>query len=250
MSKKYPQIAFCSAITPATPEHYEHLVLAGITTASICLHISGHEHYKFAAIHTNLARQQGILTHAHLVTDLHTVVDDYVAFSKRFIQLGYSSATRITIWVNADKYVKERERKIIQMINLISNIHPRENIDVAFYKRDLDEGLYNIDDLPRMINLTVINCGALSAGVDNVGTWAYTADYEDNAQVLAYDYFGYYTDVTGYQLSLVDTDYVVQPGDTWHSISRRHGIPVDDLLMMNRVDATDKIFEGQVVRIA
>jgi hypothetical protein len=59
-TKAYPKFAFCSAITPADPEYYARLKAAGIDTASICLHLSGYSHYKFATIHTNLARQAGM----------------------------------------------------------------------------------------------------------------------------------------------------------------------------------------------
>jgi LysM repeat protein len=75
-------------------------------------------------------------------------------------------------------------------------------------------------------------------------------DFCNEVQVLGYDYYGYYTDDAGYQLSLVDTDYVVQEGDTWYSISRRHGIPLNDLLALNRAIETERVFAGQVVRIA
>ncbi len=61
--------------------------------------------------------------------------------------------------------------------------------------------------------------------------------------------YGYYTD-DGYQLSLIDTEYVAQSGDSWYSISRRHGIPINDLLVLNRAMHTDRIYAGQVVRIA
>ncbi len=43
---------------------------------------------------------------------------------------------------------------------------------------------------------------------------------------------------------------MAQPGDTWYSIARRHGMPVVDLLALNRAIAEDRIFAGQVVRIA
>lgn len=69
-TKAYPKFAFCSAITPADSEYYARLKAAGIDTASICLHLSGYSHYKFATIHTNLARQAGMKTHAFMVTDL------------------------------------------------------------------------------------------------------------------------------------------------------------------------------------
>ena len=136
------------------------------------------------------------------------------------------------------------------MIDLLSRYHDRSCIDLAFFKRDLDDGLYDLSKLPKMINLTIINCGAKASGVPTSGTWVYTDELEGDVQYLAYDYYGYYTDDSGYQLSLVDFDYVAQPGDTWYSIARRHGIPIVDLLALNRSIADDKIYAGQVIRIA
>lgn len=245
----YPRLAFVSAITPATPEHYEHLKQAGITTVSVCLHLSGYNHFKFATIHTNLARKAEMITHAHMVTDLYDPISDVTAFSQRFTSLGYTADSKITIWVNGDKYVNEREEKIAKIIDLLANYHDRTNIDVAFFKRDLDDSIYDLSKLPKLINLTIINVGALASGIDDAGTWVYTTEFCDSVQVLAYDYFGFYTS-GGYQLSLVDTDYVVQPGDNWHSISRRHGIPMTDLLALNRATVDERIFAGQIVRIA
>lgn len=246
----YPRLAFCSAITPTTPEHYEHLKQAGIDTVSICLHLSGYNQYKFATFHTDLARNAGMATHAFMMTDLCDPTSDVIAFTRRYNVLCYNSNSKITVWVNTNKYVEDREEKIIQIINLLSNYHPRENIDVAFYKRDIDAKLYDMDKIPKMINLTIINCNASASGILEAGTWVYTTEFRDTTQLLAYDYCGFYTDNNGYQLSLVDTDYVVQPGDTWFSISRRHGIPLKDLLLLNRAMANDAIYAGQIVRIA
>ena len=248
-TQSYPKIAFCSAITPSTPEHYENLRKAGIDTVSVCLHLSGYNHYKFATIHTNLARRADMTTHAFMVSDLRDPMEDVQAFTKRFSQLGYSNGSKITIWVTSGRYVADREDRIVKTIELLSRYHSRENIDVAFYKRDLDAQVYDLSKLPKMLNLTVVNCGALSSGIDTAGTWIYTTDFCGITQALAYDYYGYYTDNGDYQLSLVDTDYVVQRGDTWISIARRHGIPVLDLLAMNRADASDRVFAGQIVRI-
>lgn len=101
-----------------------------------------------------------------------------------------------------------------------------------------------------MINLTVINCFSSSSGISDAGTWAYTTDFCGETQAIAYDFYGFYTDSSGYQMSLIDTDYVVQPGDSWYSIARRHGMPIIDLLAMNRAVEDDKLYEGQIVRIA
>lgn len=157
----------CSAITPSTPEHYENLRKAGIDTVSVCLHLSGYNHYKFATIHTNLARRADMTTHAFMVSDLRDPMEDVQAFTKRFSQLGYSNGSKITIWVTSGRYVADREDRIVKTIELLSRYHSRENIDVAFYKRDLDAQVYDLSKLPKMLNLTVVNCGALSSGIDS-----------------------------------------------------------------------------------
>lgn len=249
-TRTYPRMAFCSAITPAMPEHYEHLRQAGIETVNVCLHLSGYSYYKFATIHTQLARQAGMVTHAFMVTDLKNPVDDVIAFTQRYDALAYDSSTKVTLWITSNQYVKDREERIAKMINLLSNYIQRTNIDIAVYKRDIDAKMYDLGKLPKMINLTVINCSEASSGVSEAGTWVYTTDFCGEAQAIAYDFYGFYTDASGYQMSLIDTDYVVQPGDTWYSIARRHGMPIIDLLAMNRAVEDDKLFEGQVVRIA
>ncbi len=256
INEHYPRVAFCSAITPATPEHYDRMIDAGIDTACICLHASGLTHYKYATMHTTLARNAGMKTHAFLLTDLYDILADVTFFTKRFIQLGYTSRSKITILVNGDEYVDRREEKIIKIMDLLSKYHRRENIDLAFFKRDVDDKLYDLDKLPKLINLTIIRLEKATAGIDEAGTWIYTSYFpskdedEDIIQLLAYDFYGFYTDHKGYQMSLIDSDYVVQLGDTWHSISKRNGIPMNDLLTLNNAQSTDPIYAGQVIRIA
>lgn len=94
ISQTYPRLAFCSAITPADPAHYLNLRKAGINTASVCLHVSGFEYYKFATIHTQLARKADLVTHAFMITDLLDPFADVTTFFKRFNQLGYDSSER------------------------------------------------------------------------------------------------------------------------------------------------------------
>lgn len=249
-NNSYPKVAFCSAISPGFIEHYDKLRKAGIDTACVCLHLSNYNYQRFARIHTNLAREAGMITHAFFVTNLYDVTEDVLTFSKNFSLLGYTASSKITVLVNSDKYVPDREDKIIDIIDRISRFHPRENIDLAFFKRDLDDKLYDPAKLPRFINLTVISCEEkTSVSMLEAGTWVYTSDFENEIQLLAYDFYGFYTS-DGYQLSLIDTDYVVQLGDTWHSIARRHGMPLNDLLALNRANKNEKIYAGQIVRIA
>ncbi len=155
---EYPRLAFCSSLTPAKIEYYENLRKVGINAVSICMHSSGHEYFKYAVIHTNLARQAGLTTHAYMITDLYDPISDVMTLTKRLAKLGYGATTKVTILVNSDKYVKDRESKIVKIMDLMSNYHDRSCIDLAFFKRDLDDHLYNLDKLPKMINLTIINC--------------------------------------------------------------------------------------------
>ncbi|MCT3342110.1 LysM peptidoglycan-binding domain-containing protein [Lactobacillus johnsonii] len=134
------------------------------------------------------------------------------------------------------------------MLNFISKFHKRENIDLAFFNDDLDNKIYNLDLLPE-VNLTLANVNANTPGSNKVGTWIYTMDCGENSQFLAYDFYGYYTDES-YQLSLIDTDYIVQQGDSWYSIARRHDIPLIKLLKMNETSSESRVYEGQVVKIA
>lgn len=251
VTQTYPKIAWMSGITPASDEHYQNLIQAGIKTVSVCLHVSGYQHDNFSVIHTNTARRYGLVTHAHMVTDLYHPEDDVDTFERRFRTLDFCDTTKITLWINGDKYLPDREDRITKIVNLLSNSHDQKNIDLAFFKRDLDDELYDLEKLPDVPNLTIINLteNAIEAGVPDAGTWIYSSKLGDEIQVTAYDYYGYYTDHS-YQLSLVDTDYTVQPGDTWHTIARRHGVPTLDLLMINHASIDTKIYAGQVIRVA
>lgn len=250
-TSNYPRVAFCSALTPATPEYYQSLKNAGINTVSVCLDISGYNYYKFASMHTKLAREAGMVTHAFMLTDLTDPTGDVTSFTQRFTTLQFPTEAKITILVNSDQYVEERESKILKMMNILSKYHAREYIDLAFFKKDIDEELYNLRELPETINLTIINCTphATSSGIPITGTWIYTSSFCDQVQFVGYDFYSYYT-AGDYQLSLIDTTYTVQKGDSWHSISKRHGIPMLDLLHLNGAVLNDKIFEGQIIKIA
>lgn len=247
-SNQYPQVAFCLAITPATSDYYQSLKKMNINTVSICLYISQMGRQKYVTDHVNAARHAGMVTHAYMISDLHDIVSDVIQFTERFNELGYSDDSKITIFISSNRYVENRQKHILNMITLLSRYHKRENIDVAFFNDDLHDDLYDLNNFQN-VNLTIVDVDSVNPGVPDAGTWIYTMDCSSNSQFLAYDYYGYYTS-GGYQLSLIDTDYVVQQGDSWYSISRRHGIPLIKLLEMNESSSDDNVYAGQVVRIA
>lgn len=250
-SNLYPRLAFCLASTSTTEEHYQNLKKEGIETVSLCLHTSGFEYHNSANVHAYFARQAGMKVHAYMVTDLHDIKDDVIKFTENLVDLGFDSRTKITIVLNGDQYAEKREEKIIKLIDMISKYHDRSNIDLAFFKKTIDMGLYDLSKLPQKINLTIIYTDAVSPGIPEAGTWVYKLDDNpiDTIQFLAYDYRGFYTG-DGYQLSLIDTEYVVQPGDSWYSIAQRHAIPLIDLLALNGADAEEAVYAGQVIKIA
>ena len=248
ISNSYPQIAFCLAITPAQENYYSSLKKMDITTVSICLYISKLGRQKHVTGHVNAARNLGMTTHAYMITDLHDPINDCLQFSTRFLELGYSKNSKITVFVNGSQYIEDSQKKINDIIKFLSKFHKRENIDLAFFNDDLNNKIYNLDLLPE-VNLTLANVNSNTPGSSKVGTWIYTMDCGENSQFLAYHYYGYYTEES-YQLPLIDSEYVVQQGDSWYSIARRHDIPLIKLLKMNEISSESRVYEGQVVKIA
>lgn len=230
-------------------EHYEKLKDRGVTAASICLHVSGQADSRMAMIHTAVARDVGLPTHAFMMTDLAEPYADVFHFTQRFVALGFPPTCRITIWVMHNPHIENRETKIAEMIEMMSLYQDPNSIDVAIYKKDIDEGLYDFDKMPELPNCTIINCEDSTPGVKGAGTWVYKPRMK-NLEMIAYDFFGYYDTDANYQLNMLDTEYIVEPGDTWVSIAHRHGMPITKLLQLNDADFKDALFAGQIVKIA
>lgn len=250
MTQNYPRIAFCSAITAPSREHYLKMKKDGISTVSVCLHVSDYEHEHLADLHTTTAREVGMATHAYMVTDLYEPEKDVASFLVEFLRLGFTSDSKITVLVNSDEFLEEKEERILRVYQKLCAYCPMQNIDLAFYKHEIDTCAYDLKKLPK-VNLTIINCDNLAqkSGIEKAGTWLYTATYGEVTQTLAYDFRGFYTS-GGYQLSLTESTYVVQPGDTWYSIAERHGMEVVDLLALNRESMEKPIWAGQTIYIS
>ncbi|GHU82872.1 hypothetical protein AGMMS50284_5460 [Clostridia bacterium] len=43
--------------------------------------------------------------------------------------------------------------------------------------------------------------------------------------------------------------YIVRPGDSLYTISRRYGVPVSDILDFNTIEDPNLIYAGQVIRL-
>lgn len=243
----YPRIALATALTPGTPEHYQKLTKLGVKDMIICLAISHFDRYRAGEYQTLLAREAGMKTHACLMTDLSEPFHDARHFFTAYQKLGYSFGTKVMILCQASKTVKNPGKKLTKLLGYISYFVAKEDIDVAFNKKDLDRGYFNLNEIPEYFNLTIINPGQINSGIDRAGTWISTKDFDSDTQYLGYDYYGFYTS-QGYQMTL-EPEYIAQEGDTWVIIATRHGIWLPKLLELNKADYEDLVVPGQRIKV-
>lgn len=88
-------------------------------------------------------------------------------------------------------------------------------------------------------------------GIVMASTWVAKHCVAEYQQYLAVDTLGYYQDsniTTGYQLTFGD-EYVVQTGDTWHTIAYKHGLTASTLAHANGAQISDQIWPGQLIRL-
>ena len=246
---KYPRVAWVSAITPSSEEHYQKLLNKDIKDLIVCLHISGFGKYKAGEYHTKFAREAGFYIHPCLATDLSSPALDVKYFFAAFVGLGYTNTSKITIRLLPNSKVKNKARQLERLINYLSCIVPTKNLGIAVDKKDIDNGKFKLEDIPTFLNFTSFNANSLNAGVDRAGTWIYRNELDGETQPIGYDFYGFYTGNTEYQLSL-DNTYIAQPGDTWVTIATRHGIWLPKLLKINRASYEDLVVPGQEIKLA
>lgn len=242
----YPRIALATALTPVTPDHYQKLTKLGVKDMIICLAISHFDRYRAGEYQTLLAREAGMKTHACLITDLSEPFHDARHFFTAYQKLGYDLGTKVMILCQPTKHVKN-PKKLAELLGYISYFVAKEDIDVAFYKKDIDRGKFDLNDIPEYFNLTIINSNNLNAGIARAGTWISTKDFDSDIQYLGYDYYGFYTS-QGYQMTL-EAEYIAQKGDTWVTIATRHGIWLPKLLELNKADYEDLVVPGQRIKV-
>lgn len=242
----YPRIALATALTPGTPDHYQKLTKLGVKDMIICLAISHFDRYRAGEYQTLLAREAGMKTHACLITDLSEPFHDARHFFTAYQKLGYDLGTKVMILCQPTKHVKN-PKKLAELLGYISYFVAKEDIDVAFYKKDIDRGKFDLNDIPEYFNLTIINSNNLNAGIARAGTWISTKDFDSDIQYLGYDYYGFYTSQS-YQMTL-EAEYIAQKGDTWVTIATRHGIWLPKLLELNKADYEDLVVPGQRIKV-
>lgn len=243
----YPRIALATALTPGTPDHYQKLAKLGVKDMIICLAISHFDRYRAGEYQTLLAREAGMKTHACLITDLSEPFHDARHFFTAYQKLGYDLGTKVMILCQPTKHVKNPGKKLAELLGYISYFVAKEDIDVAFYKKDIDKGKVDLNDIPEYFNLTIINSNNLNAGIARAGTWISTQDFDSDIQYLGYDYYGFYTSQS-YQMTL-EAEYIAQKGDTWVTIATRHGIWLPKLLELNKADYEDLVVPGQRIKV-
>lgn len=249
--KSYDRVAWCTELSPSDYEYFVELRNAGIETAVVCLCASD-EIDPLGMEQTYNARAAGLNVHAFCMTDLKDPWHDAFQFTNRLKSLNYDRDVRLAIMPMPDEGIREPEEGLKLMFSTIHEYFADSKIDVVLTKDQLLNGEFVFDLLPEDINLTVGNIGGLNAGIKEAGTWIYTGRFNGHLQLLAYDFYQYYTKANqlhGFQLDL-NNHYEARMGDSWWIIAKQHGMQVLDLLELNHADIADRIIPGQLIRIA
>lgn len=69
----YPRIAWATAITPSSTEHYQNLLKHKVKDVVICLHLSGFKRYETGEVHTR-----------GLITNLANPLEDTKCFYRAY----------------------------------------------------------------------------------------------------------------------------------------------------------------------
>lgn len=252
MMRSYDRVAWCTELSPSDYEYFEDLKADGINTAVVCIAASDTRE-PIGMEQTYNARAAGMNVHAFFMTDLIKPVQDAYHFLKQLEALNYKENVRLAVMpMHEEDLIEEPEHQIKLIFDEIHEYRPDSEIDVVLTKEQLLKAEIIFDLLPEEINLTVTNVGGLNSGIKEAGTWIYTGKYRNHFQLLAYDFYQYYTKAHqshGFQLDL-NTHYEARMGDSWWIIAKQHGMQVLDLLELNHADIADRIIPGQLIKIA
>ena len=249
--KDYDRVAWCTELSPSDYDHFVEMKDDGIQTAVVCIY-SSDETSPLGTEQTHNARSAGLDVHAFCMTDLKDPWGDALEFTNRLRSLNYDKKARLAVMPMPDEDMPGPEERLKLMFSTIQKYFADIPIDVVLTKEQLLKGKFIFDLLLANINLTVGNVGGLNAGIKEAGTWIYTGRFNGHLQLLAYDFYQYYTKVNqfhGFQLGL-DNEYEARMGDSWWIIAKQHGLQVLDLLELNHADIADRIIPGQRIRIA
>ncbi|GAN40957.1 autolysin Aml [Lacticaseibacillus paracasei NRIC 1981] len=92
-------------------------------------------------------------------------------------------------------------------------------------------------------------------GVDNVGTWQFTNNFQGLGVDMSYDFFGHYTTrLTGTLnggVARVPTIrfHTVQPWESWWAIAHQYGHDMDKLAALNGKTILSVIHPGDKLRV-
>lgn len=249
--KSYDKVAWCTELSPESHDFFTEMKEDGVDTAVVCIATSGSV-FQTGTAQTYAARAAGMSVHAMCITDLIEPHCDAYHFAERLQHLDYDDDVRLAIMPMPDERLEEPEQRIQEMFDVLHELRPKAEVDVVLAKEQVINGEINLDLLPAGINLTIANPCGMNAGVKEAGTWIYTSFYHDQPQLLAYDFYQFYSRANqnhGFQLDL-NTHYEARVGDSWWVIAKQHGIRVLDLLELNEADIADRIIPGQRIRVA
>lgn len=251
MTNDYPKVAWCTEVSPAGQEYFEELKAAGVEAAIVNVFTSRSINDEHLFEQLQSARKAGMLVHAGMITDLEDPDTDAGEMLLRLRFIDLSKARRVAIMVLPDPALEDQTGRLRHLICRLQQWSGVQNLDICLTREQALNGEIDLEQLPAELNLTVDHVGGMTPGVQQTGTWIYQNKFQGYPQLLAYDFYQYYTAEPfdrGCQLELVG-DYEARVGDSWWTIAKQFGLSLLDLLSLNEADLNDRIFPGERIRV-
>ena len=181
------------------------------------------------------ARQCGLQVHAYhfaRFTSTTDAVHEAMWFVTHIRRQGLTRDSVMVVDVEAPEIPRDATPCVNTFLRMVKQVG-YDKTDVYASASWFWEGRLNPTQLTPK-NLWVAAYNNNCPGVNNVGTWQFTNNYQGLHVDMSYDFFGHYTGkVAKATPAPVRLYYIVVPGDSWWAIAQKFGVNMYDLAKIN-----------------
>ena len=195
------------------------------------------------------ARQCGMRVHAYhfaRFVDATDAVHEAMWFITHIRCQGLAKDSVMVVDVEAPEIPRDANKCVNTFLRVVKQVgYPNTDVYASaswFWAGRLKPALL----IPK--NLWVANYNRVKPGVDHVGTWQYTNNFNGLHVDMSYDFFGHYTGKIANN-DVAQAHYTVVSGDSWWGIAHKHNLNMYDLAKLNGKTIDSVIHPGDRLRI-